>query len=248
MNGYDLAERMRKTRRRHRLSAATQALYYELVAICNEEGWPDEFKCSNDELCAALQISEKSLITYRLELIQSRLLYYLSGKSKKKIGSYSFSKEFFNGCKFYNQSDSLMGSQSGSQSDSQPGEKPPDSIKTKTKLFVIIAKSEKLVEYLTGLFIQDEGLQMKWRGNGLPAADFSKGVELWGQRHHGREYKDFREARDHLFNWIPFYNSESEKKEVKKNGSHQQSFTGKPGKSEGANILLDMLKNEINTG
>ena len=75
MTGYELTERLRKTRRRHRLSAATQALYYELVAICNEEGWPDEFKCSNDELIAALQVSEKSLITYRLELIQAGLIF-----------------------------------------------------------------------------------------------------------------------------------------------------------------------------
>ena len=131
MTGYELTERLRKTRRRHRLSAATQALYYELVAICNEEGWPDEFKCSNDELIAALQVSEKSLITYRLELIQAGLIFYLSGKSKKKIGVYSFSKEFLNGCKFYNQSDSLTGSQSVSQSVSRSGVKPSDLIKTK---------------------------------------------------------------------------------------------------------------------
>lgn len=131
LDGYTLAENLRKTRRRHRLSAPTQALYYELVAICNEEGWPDEFKCSNDELFAALQISEKSLISYRLELIQAGLIFYFSGKSKKKIGRYSFKKEFYNGCKFYSQSDSLSGSQSVSQSDSLSGENASDLIKTK---------------------------------------------------------------------------------------------------------------------
>lgn len=123
MNGYELTVKLRRARRRHRLSAPTQALYYELVAICNEEEWPDEFKCSNDELCTALQITEKSLIAYRQELIQSGLIFYQSGKSKKKIGSYSFIKDFPNGCKIY--------SQSGSQSDSQPGENPSDLIKTK---------------------------------------------------------------------------------------------------------------------
>ena len=46
MDGYTLAAQLRRTRRRYRLSAASQALYYELVAIANEEGWPDTFKCS----------------------------------------------------------------------------------------------------------------------------------------------------------------------------------------------------------
>jgi len=124
MNGYDLTERMRKTRRRYHLSAATQALYHELVAICNEEGWVDTFECSNDELCSSLKITEKSLIDYRVNLIQAGLVYYKSGKSKKSIGVYSFIKEV-NGCKIY--------SQSGSQSYSQSGKKTPDYNKDKLK-------------------------------------------------------------------------------------------------------------------
>lgn len=93
MNGYELTEKLRKARRRHHLSAATQALYHELVAICNEEGWNDTFKCSNGELCTALCIDEKTLTKHRLTLIQSGLLSYKSGQSKRAVGIYSFVKQ-----------------------------------------------------------------------------------------------------------------------------------------------------------
>jgi len=91
-SGYRLAALLRKTRRRYQLSASSQALFYELVAIANEEGWPDTFKCSNGELCSALNsISEKTLTVIRNELIQGGLIRYKSGKSKRTVGEYSFS-------------------------------------------------------------------------------------------------------------------------------------------------------------
>jgi len=90
MDGYTLAAQLRRTRRRYRLSAASQALYYELVAIANEEGWPDTFKCSNGELCAALSMTEKPMLLARQELIQSGLIYYKSGRSRKAFSDYSF--------------------------------------------------------------------------------------------------------------------------------------------------------------
>lgn len=132
INGYVLTERIRKARRRHHLSAPCQALYYELVAICNEESWDDMFKCSNDELTKALNVTEKSLINYRLELIQAGLLGYRSGKTKKNISDYSFTK-ILNGCKIYNQSDSPNASQSGSPNASPKGKKGSDCNRGKTK-------------------------------------------------------------------------------------------------------------------
>jgi hypothetical protein len=88
MDGYTLAAQLRRTRRRYRLSAASQALYYELVAIANEEGWPDTFKCSNGELCSALAVTEKPLIMARQELIECGLIYYKSNKNKKSFSEY----------------------------------------------------------------------------------------------------------------------------------------------------------------
>ena len=66
MDGYSLTEKMRKARRRNRLTATEQALFYELVAVCNSEGWEDVFSCSNIELCFSLNIDEKTLIRARL--------------------------------------------------------------------------------------------------------------------------------------------------------------------------------------
>lgn len=85
---------MRKARRRFRFTATEQALFYELVAICNGEDWRDVFDCSNIELCFALNVNEKTLIKARESLINAGLVYYKSGKNKRVISSYSFVKEF----------------------------------------------------------------------------------------------------------------------------------------------------------
>lgn len=94
MDGYTLTDKMRKARRSFRFTATEQALFYELVAICNGEDWRDVFDCSNVELCYALNINEKTLVKARETLINSGLLYYKSGKSKRMISSYSFEKPF----------------------------------------------------------------------------------------------------------------------------------------------------------
>ena len=96
MDGYTLTEKMRKARRRNRLTATEQALFHELVAVCNSEGWEDVFSCSNIELCCALNIDEKTLVRARLSLINAGLVYYKSGKSKRVVGLYSFEKAFEN--------------------------------------------------------------------------------------------------------------------------------------------------------
>ena len=92
LEGYTLADKMRKTRRRCPLTATEQALYHELVARCNEEGWAEVFSCSNYDLCGPLQISENTLEKSRLKLIQVGLLFYKSGKSRRVHGQYSFIK------------------------------------------------------------------------------------------------------------------------------------------------------------
>jgi hypothetical protein len=93
MDGYTLIDKMRKVRRRFRFTAIEQALYHELVSICNNEGWSDVFGCSNTELCFALDITEPTLIKSRESLVNSSLLFYQSGNGRRSIGSYSFEKE-----------------------------------------------------------------------------------------------------------------------------------------------------------
>jgi hypothetical protein len=93
MNGYELTERLRKVRRKHPLTATEQALYHELVAICNISDWEAVFSCSNHELCSALQITEKTLIKARMALISAGLINHVSGKSRRCLGNYSFNKK-----------------------------------------------------------------------------------------------------------------------------------------------------------
>jgi len=90
MTGYELTAKMRKTRRRHPLTSTEQALFYELVAICNEDEWAESFYVASAELCHALSITENTLNNARLRLIQVGLISYNSGKSKRQFSQYSF--------------------------------------------------------------------------------------------------------------------------------------------------------------
>lgn len=71
------------------MSASEQALYQELIDICNEENWCTSFQVSNGELLNNLQCTEVSLRTWRTSLINAGLIKYNSGKSKRAFGSYS---------------------------------------------------------------------------------------------------------------------------------------------------------------
>lgn len=255
LRSYDLVLRLKKARRRHHLSAATQALYHELVAICNEEQWADVFKCSNDEICSNLKITEKSLIEYRLRLIQAELIYYKSGKSKKTIGNYSFIKDI-NDCKIFSQSDSP----NGSQSDSPKVEKGSDLNKHKPKtkqipiadeenpppgLWVKIKDGDefKTFDHLKNLFSVDPGCQARWFDYRWGPENFEKGVELWMQRHHGKLYDDFGAARQHFYNWIPSYGSEQKKKTNESTRSNTKTGTAKKGSTISA--LQGLKRNTV---
>jgi hypothetical protein len=90
MTGYELTAKMRKIRRRYPLTSTEQALFYELVAICNEDEWAESFFVASRELCHALGITENTLNNARLRLIQVGLISYNSGKSKRQFSEYSF--------------------------------------------------------------------------------------------------------------------------------------------------------------
>lgn len=93
MNGYDLTNKLRKARRKYPLTATEQALFHELVAMCNDADWDTVFSASNYELCCNLNITEKTLIVARTGLINAGLVYYQCGKSKRATGQYSFTKK-----------------------------------------------------------------------------------------------------------------------------------------------------------
>jgi len=95
MDGYSLTDKLRKARRKSRLTAVDQALYYELVALCNESGWEDIFECSNLELCLSLNVSENTISLARINLINAGLISYKSGKGRRSLGRYSFDAETF---------------------------------------------------------------------------------------------------------------------------------------------------------
>lgn len=87
MNSYQLVSRLKKIRVATYLSTADQALYHELIYICNEQKWQDVFNKKNSELCFALNMSEKTLIKSRRKLCDAGLIRFRSSKDKR-IGCY----------------------------------------------------------------------------------------------------------------------------------------------------------------
>lgn len=133
MDGYTLTDKMRKARRSFRFTATEQALFYELVAICNGEDWRDIFDCSNVELCCALNINEKTLVKARETLINAGLIYYKSGKSKRMISSYSFEKPFEKATKTTVKNTVDKGTNQTANKGGDKGTNSTDSYKLKTK-------------------------------------------------------------------------------------------------------------------
>lgn len=90
IDGYSLTHKMRKIRRECPLTSTEQALYYELIAICNEGDWKEVFSVSCAELCYTLQVTTNSLVKARMSLINANLISYKSGKSRRQFSTYSF--------------------------------------------------------------------------------------------------------------------------------------------------------------
>lgn len=92
MNSYQLISKLRKVRGDTYLSTASQALYHELVAICNDMKWKEVFFIRNSLLCANLDISDNTLRKSRESLAGAQLIYYKTSKDRRIGCYYSFVK------------------------------------------------------------------------------------------------------------------------------------------------------------
>ena len=96
MNSYQLISKLRKVRDDTYLTTASQALYHELVAICNEMKWKDVFFVRSNVLCGNLDMSDNPLRKSRSSLAASGLIYYETSKDKRIGCYYSFVKKLSN--------------------------------------------------------------------------------------------------------------------------------------------------------
>lgn len=94
ITGYSLVQHLKKKRNATYLSVIDQALYHELVSICNESRWPDFFHAKNDTLCSGLNISVRTLAKSRKTLVESGLLYYQASSDKRYGCTYSLTTGF----------------------------------------------------------------------------------------------------------------------------------------------------------
>lgn len=91
MNSYQLISKLKKIRNDTYLTTADQALYHELVSLCNDKGWKDVFNAKNLDLCSCLNVTEKTLIKSRTVLLDAGLIHFKSCKDKRVGCYYSFS-------------------------------------------------------------------------------------------------------------------------------------------------------------
>ena len=99
MNSYQLISKLRKVRDDTYLTTAAQALFHELVAICNEMKWKDIFFVRSNTLCGNLDMSDNTLRKSRNSLAASGLIYYETSKDKRIGCYYSFVKKLSNDIK-----------------------------------------------------------------------------------------------------------------------------------------------------
>jgi hypothetical protein len=90
MNSYQLISKLRKIRNNTYLTAIDQALYYELISICNEKGWKEVFEARSSVLCTSLNIWDKTLRKSRKILADAGLISFESCRDKRVGCYYSF--------------------------------------------------------------------------------------------------------------------------------------------------------------
>lgn len=99
MNSYQLISKLKKVRADTYLTAIDQALYYELVSVCNDKGWTEIFEVRGNMLCSALNIWDKTLRKSRDALVRAGLISYETSRDKRVGCLYSFSKKLSNDAK-----------------------------------------------------------------------------------------------------------------------------------------------------
>ena len=92
MNSSQLISKLRKVRDDTYLTTAAQALYHELVAICNDMKWKDVFFVRSNILCGNLDMSDNTLRKSRECLSNAGLIHFRSSKDKRIGCYYSFMK------------------------------------------------------------------------------------------------------------------------------------------------------------
>lgn len=99
MNSYQLISKLRKIRSDTYLTAIDQALYHELICICNEKGWKEVFDVRSPVLCGSLNIWDKTLRKARKTLADAGLISFESCRDKRIGCYYSFLKILSNDMK-----------------------------------------------------------------------------------------------------------------------------------------------------
>lgn len=86
---YFLIKRMRELRAYYRFTHYEQLLFYEVLAMSDNQDSNTPILCSNESLCAILNIDVKTLRRARNRLCKANLIIYNAGRGRRNIGQYT---------------------------------------------------------------------------------------------------------------------------------------------------------------
>jgi len=89
LTGYALESQFRKLRTRWQFTPLEHYVFSELIALCNEAGWPAKFSATNSLLIGGVGCSEKGLISARKRLAEAGLISFVEGRNRRPT-SYRF--------------------------------------------------------------------------------------------------------------------------------------------------------------
>lgn len=165
MNSYQLISKLKKIRGDTYLTAIDQALYYELISVCNDKGWKDVFDVRSNSLCSSLNIWDKTLRKSRKALADAGLISFESGKDKRVGCYYSFTKKLSNDMKT-----SVISSVPAT--DEKPEEKTDDtpiiepisSVRSTEEITVPITDEEKNTSVISSVPATDDATTTPYKG------------------------------------------------------------------------------------
>lgn len=165
MNSYQLISKLKKIRGDTYLTAIDQALYYELISVCNDKGWKDVFDVRSNSLCSSLNIWDKTLRKSRKALADAGLISFESGKDKRVGCYYSFTKKLSNDMKT-----SVISSvpatdeKTEEKTDDTPIIEPISSVRSTEEITVPITDEEKNTSVISSVPATDDTATPPYKG------------------------------------------------------------------------------------
>lgn len=207
--------------------------YFYLCKVWNTTGRSSSFRKLSTIMCAELLISKPTLDRHRHVLQAYGLIEFISGgsgnintiykildiKSHKK-DSLTFeertlevipevtpevTKEVKQEEEKENNFTSGVTTHITSTVTSGDAYKQSKSTEKEKEFFVVVAGEIKKISFFENFFINDAGIQICYKEQGLPPGKILLALESWMIQNHGKSYDEIEKVRKHFIFWLPYY-------------------------------------------